>query len=525
MTTSTSKGPLSLYPTSEELEGPIAEYKRSQQELKAALDARQNRLFDPVLLAMAQGFLAPTKTGKFGEALSNVAGLVGPAQAAEEKRNLETAQMRAELAAMELGQVRKTEDQRRLYEMFGLPSGAAKPAASGVAQEAQPQQSEAQPAKPAVAASQPSSAASPPPGVEPAPKPPAGQEPEVKKLTDNQLRILSLSDDAALQRLAKLEMDFRKQQQDRFQISMNGVVFDREKREYVDTPVPGQTPSKFTTKYGEFNMLPWQYAAFLNAEKEGKGFDWMKDFTGRQDLKPTGMRSTEEQKVAETQKTETAKARATGENERYQEIVNKGSNAGTRLATLESLRSIASRNDAKQIFGVFEGSGVADALFKLLETSGKGLPQVNEIRDVFTNLGLDKQLKADQLYAAQQIALINLELRKMTRTPGEGAMSDFEGRQILASGLDRSDTPEAMLKKIAFLKARAEYDREMSRGLRNSKMDVDDFKDSNDGQRIANAYMNKILAITGAAPRTPAATPNQQRFSPAREALRQQIGR
>ena len=251
----------------------------------------------------------------------------------------------------------------------------------------------------------------------------------------------------------------------------------------------------------------------------------MKDFTGRQDLKPTGLRSTEEQKVAETQKTEAAKARATGANERYQEIVNKGSNAGTRLATLESLRSIASRNDAKQIFGVFEGSGVADALFKLLETSGKGLPKVNEIRDVFTNLGLDKQLKADQLYAAQQIALINLELRKMTRTPGEGAMSDFEGRQILASGLDRSDTPEAMLKKIAFLKARAEYDREMSRGLRNSKMDVDDFKDSNDGQRIANAYMNKILAITGAAPRTPAATPNQQRFSPAREALRQQIGR
>ena len=123
----TSKSPLGLYATSEALEGPIADYKRYQQELKDALDARQNRLFDPVLLAMAQGFLAPTKTGKFGEALSNVAGLVGPAQAAEEKRNLETAQMRAELAAMELGQARKTQNQAMIQNILnpGLPSAGA----------------------------------------------------------------------------------------------------------------------------------------------------------------------------------------------------------------------------------------------------------------------------------------------------------------------------------------------------------------------------------------------------------------
>ena len=55
------------------------EYTAAQQEARDILEQRNNRLFDPTYLAMAQGFFAPTKTGSFGESLGNVAGMVGPA--------------------------------------------------------------------------------------------------------------------------------------------------------------------------------------------------------------------------------------------------------------------------------------------------------------------------------------------------------------------------------------------------------------------------------------------------------------
>jgi hypothetical protein len=58
---------------------------------------------------MAQGFLGPTKSGSFGESISNVAAAVGPAAEAERKRNIEMAQIRAELAASRYGAEQKGE--------------------------------------------------------------------------------------------------------------------------------------------------------------------------------------------------------------------------------------------------------------------------------------------------------------------------------------------------------------------------------------------------------------------------------
>lgn len=73
-------------------------YEDAQKRLDDILSQRENRLFDPVMLAMSQGFLAPTKTGSFGESLGNVAGAVAPAQAAEDKRLLDMAKMRLDVA-------------------------------------------------------------------------------------------------------------------------------------------------------------------------------------------------------------------------------------------------------------------------------------------------------------------------------------------------------------------------------------------------------------------------------------------
>ena len=76
----------------------LQKYLDAQKHANEVLEERNNRLFDPTMLAMAQGFLAPTKTGSFGESLGNVAAAVGPAAQAEEKRTMEMAKMRLEMA-------------------------------------------------------------------------------------------------------------------------------------------------------------------------------------------------------------------------------------------------------------------------------------------------------------------------------------------------------------------------------------------------------------------------------------------
>jgi hypothetical protein len=77
-------------------------YQEALTLLNQSLDTRKNRLFDPVLLAMAQGFGAPTQTGGFGESFSNAAKSVSAAEEAEIKREQEIAQQRLAVAGQGL---------------------------------------------------------------------------------------------------------------------------------------------------------------------------------------------------------------------------------------------------------------------------------------------------------------------------------------------------------------------------------------------------------------------------------------
>jgi hypothetical protein len=74
-----------------------AEVDAARETMKQALQDRKGRI-DPTYLALAQGFLAPTKTGSFGESLGTAVGAYGKAQEAESDRNAQLAKMRYELA-------------------------------------------------------------------------------------------------------------------------------------------------------------------------------------------------------------------------------------------------------------------------------------------------------------------------------------------------------------------------------------------------------------------------------------------
>lgn len=82
---------------SEAYKAAKAEVDAAREAMKSALQDRKGRI-DPTFLALAQGFLAPTRTGSFGESLGTAAGAFGKAQEAEVDRNAQLAKMRYELS-------------------------------------------------------------------------------------------------------------------------------------------------------------------------------------------------------------------------------------------------------------------------------------------------------------------------------------------------------------------------------------------------------------------------------------------
>jgi hypothetical protein len=83
-------------------------YQDAYDRLTQAVEARSEKpWFDPTLLAAAQGFLAPTKTGNFFESLGNAAGTIGKAEETQRAKEIEDAQMRLELAGMGVERARQ----------------------------------------------------------------------------------------------------------------------------------------------------------------------------------------------------------------------------------------------------------------------------------------------------------------------------------------------------------------------------------------------------------------------------------
>jgi hypothetical protein len=476
----------SLYSPDPDDQELINEIKGQYTELSEALKARKLP-FDPKWMALAQGFLAPTQTGSFGESLGYAAKGYSDAALAEEKTAQERAALRLQLAQGELGQRQATRKAQKSQQilMGGFPQAGVTPSTEGTGSTTG--------------------------GAPEAGKPPQG----LRDITMTDVRAAMAVD----QDLGKQVLDIYKTQGDDVKLAMNGTAYNVRTGKYVTgLQIPGQTPSSFVIPEvkGKLNMMPWQYEQYQDYRERGMGKEWVSNFMSPEPVPlkqikksetpvtmPSATGMVEESSdlteaglaaSAESKKT-TATERAKGENTRFQTIVNNAETAGNRQSMYNALGTIAKRPDANQILGVFEDNDLSSALFKLAETSGKGLPQVNEIRDIFTNFGLDKKLKADQLAAAQLIAQINLDLRKITRTPGEGAYSDLETNMMLAAGPSMKDTPLGLQKKLSLLNARAQFEKDVSRSLLDSNMDADKFKRSDVYDKMIDGYNQKLVNI------------------------------
>lgn len=509
-----AKAPLtSLYSESPDDQPLIDEIKGSYAKLREALDSRQNQLFDPVMLAMAQGFLSPTKTGSFGESLGNVASLVGPAQQAQEKRAQEIANMKMELAQRELSQRQATRGDAAFRELLSrtgtkdikVPEGA--PVGGDAFM----------------------------PSRDPAAL--VGQATETgRPITSTD--IARLASMPGMADKAKILQDMVKNDRERFTISMNGIVFDRDKQQYLNLEIPGQKQEPFTTRFGTFNMTPYEYSQYKRAEDAGQGQKWLDNFRGtssagaptKPPVRQTVAETTAETEAAKTKAVDTTKA----EVGRTQDLIAQAKDSTGRKATYATLRSIASRPDANEIFGIFNRPDFGTALLNLIQegvkSPGQTSIQVGALEDTLRNIGLP-QAQIDR-YRVALSTMANIQLQQAKLAAGQGAVSNFERDLFASATISPKDNPATILAKVGMLEARADFDGKVASALRKSKMDADDFLESPQYQQMVNQYISRISDISSnigvkPAARTaarPAQQPATGSFGAAGAQLRQELG-
>jgi len=90
-------------------------YDMALQRLMSTLDSRQNRGYNPNLLAIAEGMLTPTATGSFGEGIGQAAKAVRGVQEQEARREQDNAMMRFQLAKENMG----IQEKRRKQDLMG----------------------------------------------------------------------------------------------------------------------------------------------------------------------------------------------------------------------------------------------------------------------------------------------------------------------------------------------------------------------------------------------------------------------
>jgi hypothetical protein len=531
MATAPKTGALSYYAGSPEEEASAERLRQAQAALQSALvDRRQ--LFDPVLLAMAQGFLAPTRSGSFGESIANVAGAVGPVQAAEDKRAREIAQLRYELAAQEHGMTQQTRRQRSAEQQMRRLTGeepAAAPA-QGIT-----------PVERGIATGAPSA-----PGTAPAEQPAAGGAASAAP---------SSAATGGLRPIMELEK-LMKSQRDRIMITQGGLPYDRVRQQYVGGPIPSQDQKAYRTAFGQFYMLPWQHDMFIEASQRGKGKEWMERFqstgiasslnelpaAGARAPGATGavpgaaprMRTVEEERAEESAQKILAEERAKGMAKRTEEALNAGEGYAGRMAIYNSIGKIASRPDASKIFGLLERPGVPEAILGLvrdtIKTPGSGSSiSVPGLESALRYVGLDQNLINQYQFALSQFA--NLQLMQSRITEGQGAVSDRERELFATAAITSRDNPATINAKLDMYRARTELDRDIANELRKSGMTIDQFKierkdwyDSRVERYLGRveSIVDKLSGAPGApVKRGPAAVAPS---SNAGQALRQELG-
>jgi hypothetical protein len=478
--TSLLKKPVDLSGTSPEDEEYKLDFKKSQADLKAALLARENQLFDPVLLALAQGFAAPTRSGGFGESLGTAAGLASQAAIGQQKSASENAQMRMQLAQMGLEQGRKDRAQRMVGDLFPKPAGAP---------EGAPTDGTSAPATESA-------------------QPPAQPTGAMRSITGADIFKISQLDKELGDNLAKAVGVDR----DRFKISMNGIVFDTATEKYLNIPIPGQTQSDFTTPFGTFKMTPNEYSQFNEAQSKGQGEQWIKMFrSGKIDVAgkpvvgaPAGAPATDAAGRPTTAQADAtaAAAKVEAEGTARQRIAQTTEVKESAKAAMSLIPLYDRANKLLKTKGIETALGVLekpDFLAQIGTIADEGIRvgpyaiNAPSIRKIVTNFSQDQNVINALTELGQVEAMWQFTQRKGL---GSGtSVSNFEQQMVNAMGPNFKDPKDAYVKKLQFMREKANFEQKLGQELYRTGKQYEDYVNSPDFDRLFGDYRTRLERI------------------------------
>jgi hypothetical protein len=532
----------------------MQKYLDAQRRANEAFEERQTRLIDPVYLAMAQGFLAPTKTGGFGESLGNVAATLGPAQAAEEKRNMDMAKMRLEMAQQGLQtdiQTRQAEmRQRVINQELGPDSPYAKPVAppAQVAQPA-PAPSGALPSAPSVQpptappmpAPQAAPVASPalPSGAlaqaapQPAPQAPAGQQlfPAQPYALDADERKFFAQGIAANKEPYEIRKEIEEMRRKNMVVNERGATDIRSGQTFapVDpTPTEVRIPDKgvFTTTKtlasrlanAQANNNPEEYFRVADLITQGMKRPPAANAPAPANATPTGaapasaptqsgLLSKEQEETLAARKKEMATGEAKSEIKRRETLPDDIKRYDSLARSADSLYEIVNKNPKG--FGTFDKAGVLPAIGVLVR-DGIRANRVNVdmggFEDAFRAANpriKDSDINAVRLGAAEQ-ANIELNYANMF-LKGTGPITEGERAIVRRAGAGNvSMSPEVLKLRSQAVSVRAGYERDDLNAYRefvtkNPDSTYLNYMDSSKYKSLFSDYdknMRKIAGIT-----------------------------
>ena len=473
------------------------------QKLLEALENRQRRTFDPRMLALAEGFLGPTKTGSGFEAIGRAAGKYREADELERQKEVELAQQRLGV----IGQFAEIERRKQRDKMFGTALGMEP------AQGQQPQGQNFVTGSEAYA----------PPGV--------GSMPGIQLMPPNrniqtgrqylQSAYIEGKEDYS-SALAKAQ-DFEKK---RYEVRENGIV---DLATGLFFPVPkGEPVRRQINGYSGTFEIPTSTAYlldFYDAVGDRENYDKIARRAVGQEEKaaepkgapaaptttpttaPTGSRvikSKEDLEVEAAARKAAAETEARGaaeqEVKRRTELIEAGDKAGASIRLANQFKAFANRPDADQIFGFAARPELKYQIVRLL-TSGVGLPGASVgIPDLMESVRA-MELNKDQMTAFQTFAQLTTELSLRMSEAVKGSVSNYEQGLFQKAVVNVEDLPSTIKMKSDMLEARARFDRDVARKFEESGMKVSQFRNSQEYKNAVKRYEDQLTLIVEGKPR------------------------
>ena len=524
-------------------------YREALAKLTESLDTRKNRFFDPVMLAAAQGFAAPTQTGGFGESFGNAAKNIGAAQELESKKDQEIAQQRVNVAGQGVELQRRrardadiakflTGDQPASPVVGPLPSPVAGPKAAPNASTgplptkisttneppAPPVAAMAAPVKPpSVVPSGALPAAAPPTVVAQAPQ---GGLPDSKNRGNNrgiqisppiEGSIATLREYVQLNRnsgksLFDLKQEWQEIQRKNLEVK-DSFVYDKAsgvmnptKALPVEIQIYGPGYNSNTYKVSESNALRLsqlleekkydEYTAFADLIT-GKNFGQSavsKPATGGS--APVTGGSVEERAIDLERKKKLAEAETAAEIESRKDFTQRSKDASESLAIANVMRSFTKDPNFKKMTGILSDQKVSSGL-ALLVRDGIGSKNfsigIPAIEDVMRNAGLSTQDQATY----RTFLMYSVQMQLNAERYMKGATTERERLLLGNANISPQDTAETVRRKADLLTTKAQFDRKAARAFNAVKknMTAEEFLESDEYMSLYDKYYADISSI------------------------------